>query len=91
MTNEDKNQDQEIIRLRDGIKSKVPWAIFVWAIAIIMSGVGWTVFSTAASDSKIESKAENALVRISAVEGNINTINTKLDLLLTYFKLAPKE
>jgi hypothetical protein len=65
---------------------KMSIGIMVTLSALILTSIGIAISYASAANTK----ADNAIDRISAVEGDIKGINSKLDLLTDYFKLTPK-
>jgi hypothetical protein len=59
--------------------SKVPWVVFSTIIVIFVTAVGW-IFSVSGG---AEAKADMALGRVSAVEGDIKGINISLANILS--------
>ncbi len=69
-----KIQNDEIKEVRNDLKRKVSWFIFVWAIGIILVAIGWIFTSiTALSSKNDENKAE-----ISNVEGDVKEIKSNI-------------
>jgi len=87
MNQEDIKQDKEIEEIRGMLDKKVPWVYMVAFVTLFLIAVGWMFSAVSVS----QTKADNAIGRISKVEGNIQAINTKLVIMFDYFKLTPKQ
>lgn len=73
----DEKQDTDLEALRSELKRKVPWAVFAWAIALIVSifGVGLTV-STLAASRAVE-KADISTMRAGTLETRVEGIDQR--------------
>jgi len=87
MNETDKSQDDQIKGIRETLDKKVPWIYMIAFVTLFLTIVGYMF--TIASASQM--KADNAISRISSVEGDVKNINFKLDIILNYFELTPKQ
>ncbi|MCK9370219.1 hypothetical protein M0R04_09965 [Candidatus Dojkabacteria bacterium] len=67
-------------------EKRVSIGIMIALAALILTCIGIAISYASAANTK----ADNAIDRVSSVEGDIKGINSKLDLLTEYFKLTPK-
>ena len=91
MTNEDKSQDQEILRIRDSLKGKVPWTIFVWALGIMVTvfGVGLTI--SAATAGNASDIANDAKDDVSELKTKVEVIGNDVGWIRSYIENAGKK
>ena len=97
MTNEDKNQDNEILRIRDSPSRKVPWVVFVWAISILFTVLvaGFGLAGDAASKAQDEAKdakttAQDAKDVAAAIKGDVGVIQNDVKWIREYLDPARK-
>ena len=82
MTTEDKSQDQEILRIRDSLKGKVPWAVFVWALGLFVVAMG-LIGNLAMSASSEASAAKDTIwevkVKVEGIEKDVGWIRKYIE------------
>lgn len=82
MTQEDTKQDKAIASIKEALDKKVPWTVFVWAIALIILIIGWVISSV------VSAKTDNSVTinRVSSVEGDIKAMKSDISWIRTYME-----
>ena len=69
------NSNNDIKELKKQERSHVSWAIFIWAIGLLLVGIGWNLSRTAIT----EAVAQEAKNGISELKGEIGIIKTNVE------------
>jgi hypothetical protein len=65
-------QETEIQQIRDDMKNKVPWQVFLIAMTLVLAAFGWLMTNAAST----QARSDNAVDRASVLEGDIKEIKT---------------